>query len=79
VKIGFDISQTGNRKAGCGFFADSLLVNLAARDSQNEYFLYPVFGDFFWDPDWATSTRKIPKDRFSVISPAKTFQAAKDF
>jgi len=79
VKIGFDISQTGKRKAGCGFFADSLLGNLAARDSQNEYFLYPVFGDFFWDPDWATSTRQIPKDRFSVISPAKTFQAAKDF
>ena len=79
MKIGFDISQTGKRKAGCGFFADSLLGTLAARDSQNEYFLYPVFGDFFWDPDWATSTRQIQKDRFSVISPAKTFQAAKDF
>jgi len=78
MKIGFDTSQTGKNKAGCGFFADTLLCSLAAQDLRNEYFLYPVFGDFFFDPDWASSTRKIPKDRFSVITPAKALLAAKE-
>jgi len=79
VKIGFDTSQTGKNKAGCGFFADTLLCALAAQDRQNEYFLYPVFGDFFWDRDWASSTRQIPNARFSVVAPAKTLLAAKEF
>jgi len=26
MKIGFDISQTGQNKAGCGYFADSLIL-----------------------------------------------------
>lgn len=50
MKIGFDISQTGNSKAGCGFFAESLIHHLAQIDHRNEYVLYPTFGDFFFDP-----------------------------
>jgi len=50
MKIGFDISQTGAGKAGCGYFAGGLLAALAAVDSQNDYVLYPAFGDFFWEP-----------------------------
>lgn len=49
MKIGFDISQTGNSKAGCGFFADNLISHLAALDRQNNYVLYQTFGDHFWD------------------------------
>lgn len=50
MRIGFDVSQTGAGKAGCGYFAAGLLEALAALDRQNEYILYPAFGDFFWEP-----------------------------
>jgi glycosyltransferase involved in cell wall biosynthesis len=56
MKIGFDISQTGRAKAGCGFFADGLIRRLTADDNRNHYILYPAVGDFFWDPDYATAT-----------------------
>lgn len=49
MRIGIDISQTGNTKAGCGYFADSLVRNLAQIDRENEYILYPTFGDFYFD------------------------------
>lgn len=49
MRIGFDVSQTGNIKAGCGYFADSLIRNLALIDHDNEYILYPTFGDFYFD------------------------------
>ncbi len=64
MKIGFDISQTGNNKAGCGYFADSLLCALADLDGENEYILYPHFGTTFWDPDGEKNTRKIDKSNF---------------
>ena len=50
MKIGFDTSQTGAGKAGCGYFASGLLSALAMTDSENAYVLYPAFGDFFWEP-----------------------------
>ena len=56
MKIGFDISQTGAAKAGCGFFADGLIRELAAKDERNSYILYPAVGDLFWDPNHAAST-----------------------
>lgn len=49
MKIGFDISQTGNAKAGCGFFAENLIRALSHMDIQNQYVLYPTFGNHFWD------------------------------
>jgi len=59
MKIGFDISQTGSQKAGCGYFADSLIQTLTGLDQKNEYVLYPHFGTTFWDPDAEHDTRKI--------------------
>ena len=56
MRIGFDVSQTGRLKAGCGYFADSLIRHLVSIDTQNTYVLYPTFGDFYWDPDWPTAT-----------------------
>ncbi|MGE4538815.1 MAG: glycosyltransferase family 4 protein [Desulfovibrio sp.] len=50
MKIGFDVSQTGAGKAGCGYFAAGLLAALAAVDRNNDYVLYPAFGDFWWEP-----------------------------
>lgn len=49
MRIGFDTSQTGKAKAGCGWFADSLIRHLAEIDHGNEYVLYPTFGDVYWD------------------------------
>jgi glycosyltransferase involved in cell wall biosynthesis len=50
--IGFDASQVGDGKAGCGYYADSLIRQLAGLDSTNQYVLYPTFGDGVWDPTW---------------------------
>lgn len=61
MKIGFDISQTGNNKAGCGYFADSLIQALIDLDRENEYVLYPRFGTSFWDPEAIKTTLKIDR------------------
>lgn len=50
MKISFDISQTGSQnKAGCGYYAHSLIDALLELDSSNEYSLLPSFGDFYFD------------------------------
>ena len=64
MKIGFDISQTGRLKAGCGVFADGLMRALARDDQRHQYVLYPTFGDAFWDPDWAETTLQLESPRF---------------
>ena len=62
MKIGFDVSQTGDGKAGCGYFAEGLIRALEDLASAlkgaggHEYILYPAFGDLFWDPQCATAT-----------------------
>lgn len=53
LKIAFDISQTGRRKAGCGFYAAALIDGLLAADTENEFTLMTSFGDFFHDPTQA--------------------------
>jgi glycosyltransferase involved in cell wall biosynthesis len=64
MRIGFDVSQTGQAKAGCGWFADSLIRHLAEIDSQNEYLLYPTFGDLYWDAQGPEATTQINKPNF---------------
>ena len=64
MKIGFDISQTGHLKAGTGYLAYSLIRALAQIDTQNEYLLYPTFGDFFLDPDWTQTMSPIDQTNF---------------
>lgn len=63
MKVGFDISQTGRLKAGCGFFANELIRQIAQIDHNSQYFLYKVFGDHFLDPDF-NSMIKIKKSNF---------------
>jgi glycosyltransferase involved in cell wall biosynthesis len=58
MRIGFDVSQTGRLKGGCGYFADSLIRGLSEIDRTNEYLLYPTFGNFYFDPEWRTATVK---------------------
>ena len=79
MRIGFDVSQTGQMKAGCGFFADALIQELAEHDTENEYVLYPTLGDGFFDPDWSTSTRRIERRNFSRGMAHKTHEEARSF
>ncbi len=56
MRIGFDVSQTGAGRAGCGYVAYSLARCLASCAADDEFVLYPTFGDFFFDPDWQRAT-----------------------
>jgi glycosyltransferase involved in cell wall biosynthesis len=79
MKIGFDISQTGSEKAGCGFFADSLIRHLAEIDRENEYILYPTFGNHYLDPHWNSRTCRLDQPNFRRSPGHKTLRAARDF
>ena len=56
MRIGFDISQTGNGKAGCGYLAHSLIRAMERLRMEHQFLLYPAVGDTFWDPDCRSST-----------------------
>lgn len=79
MKIGFDISQTGFQKAGCGYLTASLIRNLEKTDHHNEYLLYPTFGDYFWDRQWDASTFHPTASNFKRRSGHSSFEAAKIF
>jgi glycosyltransferase involved in cell wall biosynthesis len=49
MQIGFDISQTGSGKAGCGYYTHAMIKAMLAVGPQHDYALYPSFGDFFFD------------------------------
>ena len=49
MHIGFDISQTGSSKAGCGYFAHALIKAMLELAPEHRYALYPSFGDFYFD------------------------------
>ncbi|NOU92966.1 glycosyltransferase [Paenibacillus sp. LMG 31456] len=43
MKIGYDVSQTAEEMAGCGFFAKQIISHLIEQNKENQYLLYPVF------------------------------------
>jgi glycosyltransferase involved in cell wall biosynthesis len=49
MHIGFDISQTGAGKAGCGYFAHALIQSMLELAPAHRYSLFPSFGDFYFD------------------------------
>ena len=49
MHIGYDISQTGSGKAGCGYFADAMIKAMLELAPENHYTLLPSFGDFYFD------------------------------
>lgn len=49
MHIGFDISQTGRGKAGCGYFAHALAESMLEQAPRTRFSLYPSFGDFYFD------------------------------
>jgi glycosyltransferase involved in cell wall biosynthesis len=79
MKIGFDISQTGTRKAGCGYFAEGLIKALESLGSGHEFVLYPAFGDLFWDPLCATSAWSTDNPAFARRKPPASFEESQDF
>src|SRR3546814_14926238 len=48
MHIGFDVSQTGSGKAGCGFFAHAMIQAILEIDPEHRYSLYSSFGDFYF-------------------------------
>jgi glycosyltransferase involved in cell wall biosynthesis len=44
MKIGFDVAQTCQERAGCAWYADSLVRGMVAVAPENEYILYHQFG-----------------------------------
>jgi glycosyltransferase involved in cell wall biosynthesis len=49
MHIGFDISQTGSGKAGCGYFAHAMIQAMLELAPEHHYSLFPSFGDFYFD------------------------------
>ena len=47
--IGFDISQTGTGKAGCGYFAHAMIRSMLELAPDHHYSLFPSFGDYWFD------------------------------
>lgn len=79
MKIGFDISQTGKAKAGCGYVADSIISQFVEGDANNQYLLYSAFGNRFWDPEHAKITRRVKKSNFTHLLDEFSHQESLDF
>lgn len=79
MRIGFDVSQTGRHKAGCGYYAYNLIRALADVDQINEYVLYPAVGDVYWDPECATQTVHIDRPNFRRLAAPQSFEASSKF
>lgn len=46
MKIGFDVAQTCSERAGCAWYADSLIRAMVRQAPEHEFFLYHQFGDW---------------------------------
>ncbi|WP_243366958.1 glycosyltransferase family 4 protein [Fundidesulfovibrio soli] len=57
MRVGFDVSQTGAGKTGCGYLAHGLVHALAAGPDPIDFVFYPQFGDLFWEPVPASCAR----------------------
>jgi glycosyltransferase involved in cell wall biosynthesis len=56
MRIGFDVSQTAERMAGCGIVADQFLRHLVPASPSDVFIPYPVFGHYR-NPGFAEATR----------------------
>lgn len=74
MQIGFDVSQTSEQKAGCGFFADQLVRSLMKIDQSNQYTLYPAFYSYIpqYKDIFKNGYYHLPgnfKNHFSIYNP----------
>jgi glycosyltransferase involved in cell wall biosynthesis len=79
MKIGFDISQTGNNKTGTGVFAYSLIDELSRLDHENEYILYPTFGEYFGVENWTETIYRPVKENFKTGLGHRTMPEMRNF
>lgn len=66
MQIAYDITQTGKDKAGCGYFAYSLIRAMAKIDRQNDYLLLSSFGPYFWDGKMSPESIGIHQSNFHL-------------
>ena len=71
LRIGFDVAQTCQERAGCGWYADSLAHALVAAEPDNEYFFYHHFGRWI-NPDTGKGTSS---DAAGVHAPLRAMGA----
>ena len=79
MKIGFDVSQTGSNRAGCGFYADTLIRNLATHYPKDQFYLYKTFGNTYWDPDYRQRIANLPLDNCHYLQNFKYREDAFNF
>src|SRR5579871_6459485 len=79
MRIGFDVSQTGLNKAGCGYYADSLVRELVEVDLDDEFLLYPTFGNGAWDATWPRSTIRLNRPNVRLGLGHRTANDLDDF
>jgi glycosyltransferase involved in cell wall biosynthesis len=79
MRIAYDITQTGKDKAGCGYFAYSLIRALAEIDLQNEYLLLNSFGEFIWDGKVSPVSCGIQRANFKQGLQHADYSAARTF
>ncbi len=65
MRIAFDVTQTGDGKAGCGYLAYSLIRALSEVDTQNEYLLMSSFGPDYFGKNISPSAIGIHNPRFT--------------
>ena len=56
MRIGFDVSQTAERMAGCGIVADQFLRHLVPASPSDVFIPYPMFGNYR-NPAFVSATR----------------------
>ena len=79
MKIGFDVSQTGSNKAGCGYYADCLIRSLIELDSKHDFVLFPTFGDLYWDPDWEAHTFSIEHPNVTRLNGCRSQKETREY
>lgn len=66
MRIAYDITQTGKDKAGCGYFAYSLIRALAEADRNNQYLLLNSFGPYYWDGEVSPKSIGVQQANFKA-------------
>ena len=81
MRIGFDISQTGNNsKAGCGYYAQSLFSSLKkVEDAKKKIVALPSFGDFYFDQQFQTQINSKKHELFEYGPTHLNLKEASDY
>lgn len=78
MKICYDISQTGDGKAGCGYFAHEMLIHMIGRKKNQSFQLETNFGDSYFDPKNAEN-KKYTGPGVSYGSRLKNIESVQSF